>query len=409
MLPATSTRASTRLFGFPVHIRGGFVMFMILIVVVNGGSRGLWMAGGIAVFTLVHELGHAFAARAAGAEAEISLEFLAGYASYVPSRPLTNWSRAGIALAGPATQIVLSTAVLVGMGVNPLELGDVDRSNLTFAVWWSGPALGLMNLLPLMPLDGGNIAASVVESVAPDKGHRVMNIVSIPVTIGGLVFLATNDRLWGLLPFLVFLLIFQLQGLSSRNDADNDRRNADAEAAAWASGTADALLPDASPWLSAHVALREGRREDAARLLVDDLTTPNGTTGRWRAPDRATLRDLEALVGLLPRPLPVGNAYSELVLLGVLVRLGEYETAARYGADTHSRTPTTIGAVQVARSAAALGNGDLAVQWLRAAGHGTSHAMLVDVIDGAPELAGLRWRPDVQEIRAAAAQDASLG
>jgi len=51
-----------RLFGFPVHVRPGFVMMMVLIVVLYGDAYGLWLAGALAGFTLLHELGHAVAA-----------------------------------------------------------------------------------------------------------------------------------------------------------------------------------------------------------------------------------------------------------------------------------------------------------------------------------------------------------
>src|SRR5688572_23653184 len=110
-----------RLFGFPIHVRPGFVLFMLLVVVVNGGPLGLWIAGSAAVLTLLHELGHAFAARATGATAEISLDLFAGYASFVPARPLRRWERAGISISGPAVQIGVSLAVLMLMGVNPLD------------------------------------------------------------------------------------------------------------------------------------------------------------------------------------------------------------------------------------------------------------------------------------------------
>lgn len=73
-----------RVLGFPVQIRPGFVLFMLLIVVVNGQPMGYWLAGSVTVFTLVHELGHAVAARRTGATASISLDFLAGYASFTP-------------------------------------------------------------------------------------------------------------------------------------------------------------------------------------------------------------------------------------------------------------------------------------------------------------------------------------
>ena len=96
-----------RLLGFPVHVRAGFIVFMALIVFLYGNEFGLWLAGALAVLTLIHELGHAVAARATGAEAEISLDFLAGYASFTPSRPLTRWEQAGISFALPTTRTLL--------------------------------------------------------------------------------------------------------------------------------------------------------------------------------------------------------------------------------------------------------------------------------------------------------------
>ncbi len=73
-----SSQPAFRLFGFPVHVRPGFFMFMVIVVVANGPQVGIWLAAFIAVLTLIHELGHAFAARATGARAEISLDLLAG-------------------------------------------------------------------------------------------------------------------------------------------------------------------------------------------------------------------------------------------------------------------------------------------------------------------------------------------
>ncbi len=99
---------SFMLLGFRVEIRPGFIIFLGLVVFIYGGSLGLWAAGTLAAFTLIHELGHALAARATGAHAEISLDFLAGYASYLPSRPLARWERAGIAAAGSLPKELLA-------------------------------------------------------------------------------------------------------------------------------------------------------------------------------------------------------------------------------------------------------------------------------------------------------------
>ena len=152
-----STSPSLRIFGFPVDVRPGFVMLLALFAFINRGELGLWLAGCVGIFTLIHELGHAFAARATGAKASIALDFLAGYASFEPTRPLKRWERAGISVAGPAVQITLGVAILALMGVNPLNYDQVHSTAPALAVWWAGPVIGLVNLLPILPLDGGNI------------------------------------------------------------------------------------------------------------------------------------------------------------------------------------------------------------------------------------------------------------
>ena len=91
-----------KVLGFPIHVRPGFLFFMVLIVALYRNEFGVWLAGSIAVFTVLHELGHAVAARRAGATAEISLDFLAGYASYSSKEPLSRRTEAGIALGRAA-------------------------------------------------------------------------------------------------------------------------------------------------------------------------------------------------------------------------------------------------------------------------------------------------------------------
>jgi Zn-dependent protease len=403
------------------------VFFMVLIVFVNGGSFGLWLAAGIAVFTLAHELGHAIAARSTGAEAEISLDFLAGYASYVPTRDLARWERAGIAVAGPATQIVLGLAVLVVMGVQPFDRGDVTSSNAAFAIWWSGPMLGLVNLFPVLPLDGGTIAATALDRLSPGRGHRIMATISLPLTLVGLVVLALDDRWRFLTPFLAVLLVLQLQSFSrgSTRDADDiDSADGDtarmhplrrAEDDAWRGELRQPLDRRAvdghvalSPWFRAHELLRSGAPEAARSVLVDDLVQPGGVDGgRWWPPRAATAADLEQLVALLPRPLPDANPYAATVLVEILLRIGSWREAADYGARAYARSPSAPLATLVARCVAALGEPDLAVRWLDAAAlDGDASGVVADVIDNAAELNSIRWRHDVQAIRERAADAA---
>src|SRR5262249_39703638 len=158
-------------FGFPVDVRPGFLVLLTLFALVYSGQGegelGIWLACSVAVFTLIHELGHAFAARATGAKASIALDFLAGYASFEPTRELKRWERAGISLAGPAVQIIAGSLALLAMGVNPLDYDHARESAATLAIWWAGPLIGLVNLVPVLPLDGGHIVMSGLDAIIP--------------------------------------------------------------------------------------------------------------------------------------------------------------------------------------------------------------------------------------------------
>ncbi len=149
--------------------------------------------------------------------------------------------------------------------------------------------------------------------------------------------------------------------------------------------------------------LREGRTDDARTVLVRHLTTP-GHDSRWRPGETLTLRDLEALVALVPRPFPTGNPVAEAELVSILVRLGEYDQAARFGAESFTRMPSAVVAVEGRPvPAAPRGDTDLAVRWLRAGSVSSGPHLVVRVIDEAPEFQPLRWRHDVQTVRAEAA------
>lgn len=405
-----STTPGLRVFGFPVDVRPGFVVLLGLFVVLYSGQGqgefGIWLAGSVGVLTLCHELGHAFAARATGAEASIALDFLAGYASFEPTRPLKRWERAGISASGPAVQIVLGVGALLLMGVNPLDYNDVHDSAASLAVYFAGPILGLINLAPILPLDGGNIVMTGIDVFLPGRSRTVMIYFSIVVTVIGLVVVSVGSYIVSPL-FLIFPLVVQIQMLQHRQTQQAlDQHGswqqwaASAERDAWQAGKPGTFPPgmSVSPWFRAAELARSGKLTDARNYLVADFG--NQGSPNWVPPDAASDPELEALVGLLPQPLPTGNQYSEYVLASVLVRLSQFETAGRYAAESYGRNPGTMPAVVVAQCAAALGDDELAVRWLRAAySVGTNLAGLAEAIDRRAEFARLRGRPDIVTLR----------
>jgi hypothetical protein len=278
-----------------------------------------------------------------------------------------------IALAGPTTHIAAGLIVLALMGVNPLDEASWQQSAATQAVWWAGPAIGLFNLLPVLPLDGGNVVTSLLERIAPGGARRFMVYASVALTVAAAVWFVLAERRTFTV-FLAFLLLMQLQMVF-----DDRARTA------------------VSPFDRALAALRAGDPDRATRILVSGLRRP----GSARAVPR-TLDDDGArrLVDLLPRPLPFGDPFNEYVLANLLIRTGRFDEAARYGAECYGREPRPLLAATVARAAGAVGDDDTATAWLRAAAEsGPSSDGLATVIDQAPELARVRQRPDVIAIR----------
>jgi Zn-dependent protease len=215
-MPRATRRSSPRtfqLFGFPTAIRPGFGIFLVLLAVLYPFPLGLLVAGAVALFTVVHELGHAFAARRYKCDASIALDFMVAYASYSTSVPLTWRQKIFISLAGPSFQVGSAALALVAFGINPLSRTDIASSETAAAVWWAGIALGLVNLIPLLPLDGGAVVGEVAERFFPQRGRHAVLQASFGVTavLGALCFFF---GLTGLLPLFVFMLVLQWQQLS---------------------------------------------------------------------------------------------------------------------------------------------------------------------------------------------------
>ena len=387
-----------RLLGFDVHVRTGFVVFLALIVFLYRDGFGVWLAGSIAILTLLHELGHAVAARSAGCHAEISLDFLAGYTSFRPTTDLSRRQQALISVAGPFTQIAVSLIVLVAMGVDPTSFDSVRQSEAAAAIWWAGPAIGAMNLIPVLPLDGGHLAQTGLEVFVGKRALRVMAVASVVVTAGAAVVMYATGRS-GFVIFIVFLLFSQIQILqaTSKRPGRAAERSVDVETAAWETGRPGVLEPGQrlSPWFEAHRALLQGDTGGAMGLVLADLRSTK--QGRWIPPTAATREQLRAVVDTLPAELPVaGNEYSARVLAEILLAIGEPQRAGDYAAAAFSSHRSSMLATVVARAAAHLGDDANAIRWLGAAsqaamGESDGHRrLLARTMDVSPEFARLR-------------------
>lgn len=377
-----SPAAAFRLAGFPVQVRPGFVVFLLLVIAAQGPEFGLPFAVLVAAFTLVHELGHAVAARRTGARASISLDFMAGYASFTPTRRLTRGERVTIALAGPLAQVLAGgVAWLAVTAATGGSLSDPDWGNpLVVASLWAGPVLGALNLAPLLPFDGGHVALALLEAVAPRHARRTMQAVTVVLSFGAIVWLGSNPDnlpylLFAAIPLFTVVAQFADEKGRVRAGRVRDRLEA-AEAAAWAGGRLDfprGCVP--SPWFRAAQQLRQGQPDVALRLVLDDLAAPAGggealgqAPARWWPPEAAPAEALRPIVALLPATLPpAGRPVSAHALAEVLIRTGDPHRAGLVAAAAYSSFRAPLLALDVARCAALGDDGATCRAWLEAA------------------------------------------
>jgi stage IV sporulation protein FB len=146
----------------------------------------IWIAV-VFVSILIHELGHALAFRLFGTDSEIVLYIFGGLA--VPWSAVTGrFRRIIVALAGPFAGFVLY-GLLYGSNAAFAWAADAngDAANgrpvwflyrqLTFVnLYW-----GILNLLPVFPLDGGQVSREVCGKIWRSRGKRISLKISVGV------------------------------------------------------------------------------------------------------------------------------------------------------------------------------------------------------------------------------------
>jgi len=128
------------------------------------------------VSILIHEFGHAFTARWLGAEVAIELNGIGGLTRWsVPASEFGPGRRALVAFSGSAVGVVFGGIVWVVAAQFGPYSGPTAFviSRLIFVnVFW-----GLLNWLPIRPLDGGHLFEALLEKIAPNRADSVARVV----------------------------------------------------------------------------------------------------------------------------------------------------------------------------------------------------------------------------------------
>lgn len=166
-----------RCFGIPVRVTP---WFWLAGVVLGWGAASdgrfdllfVWL-GCLFVSILVHEMGHALVARAFGWPPSIMLYHFGGVAMFQPHYGYTPLRSILVSFAGPGAGFLLFGlvfAVDIGLMLSHQKVGEATEYAF-LQLEWINLAWGIVNLLPVLPLDGGRISQEILQWARPREGY----------------------------------------------------------------------------------------------------------------------------------------------------------------------------------------------------------------------------------------------
>ena len=163
-------------------------VFSILLTYLLWASFYGWQFGaGVIVLVFVHEMGHVVFARAQGLSARAPIFFGIGAATRIGGISDERQS-ALVSIGGP----VVGTAGALVCFVIARSLAAGEAQGFMLALASFGCFINLLNLIPMVPFDGGKVAAAL---------SPWLNLVGLAI-VGAMFFITHND----------FLLIFAIIG-----------------------------------------------------------------------------------------------------------------------------------------------------------------------------------------------------
>jgi len=195
-----SNAISFNLFGFPTVIQPFFWVVAALITALSIGpinDMPIWIThllvgiAGVLLSILVHELGHALVFRYVFRTS--SAVVLHGFGGMTV--PLQHFSRrygfsgalahCFLSFAGPLAGFILAFWMMMLLSIVPVN-ESLASILFRFFLWWTVAISifwGILNLLPIYPMDGGHISREIFLFFSPRQGIKFSLILSIMIAV----------------------------------------------------------------------------------------------------------------------------------------------------------------------------------------------------------------------------------
>jgi Zn-dependent protease len=322
---------------FPVSISVSFLVGAVLLGLgwgVQFDWRMLAWIFVVFVSVLAHELGHAVVGRAFGGHPEIRLEMFGGVTFPQFSRRPGPGRQFLLSVAGPVAGLLLGAgayALLRALPPNSGSPSDWTMSQfIAVSVIWA-----VFNLLPILPLDGGQMMLAVIEGARRRPSVVLASWISFAVS---LLAGALATLVFGFEPLnLIWFGLFAFQNL----------------ARARAAGVDEAPRPPAHP------------------VSGDAFEKTDVEKAAEEARAAVLARDYESALAAAAKLEDTGGPFRQAAALrlraGIELARGDNEAAALFAGQSFSLLANPDAAVVAARANLRAGQEDRARNWLRRA------------------------------------------
>lgn len=333
--------------GIPVRIEPAFLIVIAILGIDPYDLRPFRIVSWVIVVTvsvMLHELGHAIAFKIFGLDPRISLYGMGGLTS--AEGVMSSGRHIVVSLAGP-----LSALVILGLPTWWLSAGgdfSGDTRLVLSQLLWVNIGWSLLNLMPVLPLDGGHVLEAVLEIVTGGSGRRPARIVSVVVAAGLGLWALQSGLMFGAVLAAMFAGVNVSQLATDKESELTERLE-----------TAQRALLHHMP--------------DEAAIIVDEVLgkKPSGATLRWAAEMAGWVRlwqgDLSGAAAVVDRYAHAGKPSTTFVAAEALAA-GRIDEGVAVMAWAFINDPTGPAKILGAVAAAGINRADAVAREMMATG-----------------------------------------